>query len=115
MLQAPVVPIPESDKYMNEYDFTVTFEDKDITVPTGFIYDGASIPKIGLVWMITYTNFHPKVMTPALIHDYLYTTGSHGKDFADRFFRTLLLKNGVPKIKAGMMYKAVKHFGKGNF
>lgn len=85
-----------------------------ITVPTGFIYDKASVPRI--FWAL---------MPPdglyggaACIHDWIYH--NHGilkdgrvftKEMADELFYKIMLLDGVNKIKAKTMYLAVKWFG----
>jgi hypothetical protein len=84
-----------------------------VTVPAGFKWDGASVPRI--LWSIipawgSYSG-------AALVHDWLYR--SHlvtscassrkkvTKQQADRVFYELMLKDGVAKSKAWAMWQAV--------
>ncbi len=90
-----------------------------ITVPAGFITDLASVPRA--LWII----FPPfgKYTGAATIHDYLYVMGGkipggarvYTKAYADGIFREACLVEGVGKIKAWLMWKAVCIGGKGNF
>ena len=83
-----------------------------ITVPTGFITDGASIPKM----------FH-NILGPfgcyfhaALIHDYLYSPSSTGhfetdRQEADMIFKEAMFNVGVPWPTREIIYRAVRLFG----
>ena len=69
----------------------------------GFIFDGASIPfGIGKGDM--------RLLVPALWHDWLCREqrSSCSRKFASLVFKELLLKCGIPKIKAQIMYSAVE-------
>lgn len=103
-------PVPGKDQYklVVEYTLSVTVEETpiEITVPKDFIYDGASIPSFA--WTLIYTPFHPDMMLPALIHDYLYKTHETDRDTADSIFYYLLIENGVEKITAEVMHAAVR-------
>lgn len=83
-----------------------------ITVPKGFIWDGASAPirssvrKDGLI------------RAAALIHDYLYqnlgratNALSFSRKGADKLFRKIMLEAGMSRWKAGKAYWAVRGFG----
>jgi len=82
---------------------------KGAYVPKGFITDGASIPKY-------LRNFFPhggRKFAPAVVHDVLYRTIDHkfSREEADDLFLDAMLYNGVNKITAMIIYKAVRYFG----
>lgn len=78
-------------------------------IPKGFVSDGASIPN--MFWKLIGTPFSPAYIEAAFVHDYLICTNYDGKS-TDKYFLELLLKNGVNKIKANLMYAAVVLFRK---
>jgi len=92
-----------AETYFFEYDGYC------VVVPMGYEYDGASIPPA--FWQVLGSPFHPKYMTAALAHDYLYTTHETTKEYADSLFKALLLQSGVNDISASLMYNAVHLFG----
>lgn len=85
---------------------------KFIKVPKGFRTDGASIPKP--FWSIVGNPFE-EYMEAAVIHDYLYRTGTGTKKHADKVFLQAMKDSGVNPIKRRTMYYAVKFFGKGSW
>jgi len=84
----------------------------EYNILAGFKYDGASIPKV--FWSLIGGKFHPDFQLAALLHDYMYAM-KLGRNKADRYFHRLLLKRGVSKIKARLMYLAVSWFGKSHY
>ena len=83
-------------------------------VPTGFVTDGASIPRF--FWSFIGSPFTGKYVEVAILHDYLYS-GVEDISFkeANKIFYKGMLKAGVNPIKAYLMYKAVCLFGKKRF
>lgn len=84
-----------------------------VTVPGGFIFDLASIPRP--VWSLI-APFELSLVAP-LIHDYLYRNlgeMSPGKfvsrEDTDSIFHELMYLEGVPKWKRKLAYKAVRVF-----
>lgn len=107
---------------MDEYLLKETFYisrpkwDLELTVPSGIIFDGASIPRI--CWTTTGSPFLPAFIGPALVHDTIYIKGcdnlrKYTKKEADDVFHKLLRENGVGRYTAWKMHKAVRLFGKG--
>jgi hypothetical protein len=82
---------------------------KDITAQAGFVFNGASIPRI--FWITTGTPFDPQYEAGALIHDWIYQKQKHSRKYADQLFREILLANGVSKYQANKIYYAVRVFG----
>ncbi len=119
----PICGVTPNGLYVLSEDYTYRFGglEKDppgvvtgtlITVPEGFVWDGASAPirssvrKDGLI------------RAAALIHDYLYRNLGRATDSlsfsrkgADRLFRAIMLKAGMSRWKAGKAYFAVRWFG----
>jgi len=109
MIQPNLSPVPWEDQYYLNDDYTIMYGDIKIVVPWAFTFDGASIPSIG--WRLTYTPFHPKVMAPALTHDWPYLTHQVPREVADQMFYDRLILNGADPKKARWMHWAVEKFG----
>lgn len=77
-----------------------------ITVPSGFISDGASVPRI--FW----TLFSPfgEYFRAALVHDFLYTGANrvYNRAESDRIFLEAMVEAGVPFIRRRLIYRAVR-------
>lgn len=83
----------------------------EITVPSGFITDFASIPQI--FWNILPPT-GPEYGKAAVIHDFLYSGGMKGqftRAQADQTFADAMKVLGVPAWKRVVMYDAVRAFG----
>lgn len=83
-----------------------------LIVPTEFITDLASIPRLfrNLPWL------DPNGLSrrPAVVHDWLYGSRAgrrFGKQFADSFLRSALMSEGAAKGTAHSFYLAVSWFG----
>lgn len=90
---------------------TVTFNGKTLTVPAGFSYDGASVPRF--FWRVIFPPVHPKTRRAALFHDYINRTQPQGwtRKGADQLFYALLVEDGTCKIRAKFAYWGVRLFG----
>lgn len=99
------------DKCILEADYIYSINGFLITVPKGFITDGASIPK-SLQWI--YEPFG-EYIKGAVIHDYLYSkyndTGIN-RTLADKIFDFIMKETGVNAKTRRKFYVAVKYFGK---
>lgn len=86
-----------------------------VTVPRGFVTDGASVPY--LAQLITgWRPWDEPHRWGAIVHDWLYCQngGAHlqaPKAWADRAFRATLLAAGASTFRAETMYRAVRYFG----
>lgn len=80
-------------------------------VPAGFVFDGASVPQ--MLW--SFMDPAGEAFEAACVHDYLYETSLKTKDYADKAFRSMLLRYGVDAYKAEVAYRAVRRFGKGSY
>jgi hypothetical protein len=80
-----------------------------ITVPGGFITDGASIPRC--FWNILAP--FGEYFEAAIIHDYLYSP--HNRRFtraqADAIFKEAMFNVGIGWLKRETIYRAVRAFG----
>lgn len=90
-----------------------------LTIPRGFPFDLASIPRI-------FTRLIARFelgIEPPLVHDYLYSLGGRpprgrinpyrrfDREEADRIFLDLMLRRGIKKWKAYLAFIAVRLFG----
>ena len=85
----------------------------DITVPSGFLTDLASVPTVANLFITPFGRHSPA----AVFHDWCYEKagGYHSKAFADALFFALLQWMHVSPVKAAVMYAAVKIGGRGNY
>lgn len=82
-------------------------EGRHITVPSGFITDLASVPRV--LWSVvppfgTYTY-------AAIIHDYLYRQGGTSRVVADATFAEVMEVEGTDKFTRLIVYLSVRMFG----
>ena len=80
----------------------------DFSVPKGYCYDGASIPRF--FWRIIGSNSDNRFLVPALVHDVLCE--NHGyidydRSFSTDVFNTLLEGSGVNGFKRFFMKNSV--------
>jgi len=93
---------------MEDYAFSIVGGGV-LTVPAGFWYNSANIPKP--FWQITYSPFDPIILTGALAHDWLYTSKQVSREVADKTLEEYLVEFGGNKIKADAILLAVRVFG----
>ena len=107
--QPTLTAIPNQNRYQLVRDYEIEVEDVEVVVPKFFRYDGASIP--APAWQLTYSPFHPDVMLPSLVHDWLFYNHQVDQEKADDIFYRLLRDNGVDYLKANTMWLAVRTAG----
>jgi hypothetical protein len=90
------------------YDVGVEGSGDKITVPYGFTTDFASTPSILWGLMGGPWGRHGNA---AVIHDYLYWSRARPRPDADRVFHEGMRIMGVGRIRARMMWSAVRVFG----
>ena len=78
-----------------------------ITVPSGFITDFASVPRLPVVYLLNGDTAH----AAAVVHDYLYAAAYIPRNLADKILYEAMRVTGVPLWRAGAMYAAVRLFG----
>ncbi len=105
-----LIPIEDS-LWKTSVDFNFTVNEREYTIPKGFISNLASTPRF--IWM-----FLPpatgRYRVPSLIHDYMYDCGGD-RAYCDTVYYYCMLKYDVPNWKAKIIYTAVKWFGKSHF
>ncbi|MBK9949917.1 MAG: DUF1353 domain-containing protein [Nitrospira sp.] len=89
-------------------------EIRGITIPRGFVWDGASIPGVIRPWMGD--PFEGPNRDAGLLHDYLYATCYIPRGQSDELFHRELLADGDAAYEAYLKWAAVrvagaKHYG----
>lgn len=84
---------------------------RTITVPTGFVTDYASVPRIPVAWYLA-GGEAPK---PAVVHDYLYTSHELPRATADAVFREAMAVVGQPAWRRWLMWAGVRLGGAAPF
>jgi len=88
-------------------EFVIDFQ--NVTIPAGFISDGASIPRA--LWCLLDPPVTASTLVPSIIHDYLYRYQICTREAADSMYDDLLRKNGYSAIKRWLVYKGLRWFG----
>lgn len=89
-------------------DLTAQWGRWQIRVREGYDTDGASIPRAA--WRVVGHPFE-EYEAAAIVHDVLYDSEYWVRDQADDCFHDLMRACGVGKLRAGIMYRAVRMFG----
>jgi hypothetical protein len=92
--------------YLLDSPMNVIINNTQLVVPSGFSTDGASIPRI--FWFTTGTPFSPHYMRGAIIHDYLYQTGTFERKDSDLIMYNFLLADDTSKYNALKIYYALR-------
>lgn len=89
--------------------FIVTIDGQKLEVPAGFETDFASVPRLPF----TYWLFGNIAHRPAVVHDWLYNAGGtdEQREYADNVLYHAMLADGVAKLRAKMVFQAVRSFG----
>ena len=101
--------VPGTDTERLIFNYEVRKLGHRIIIAKGFVFDGASIPRV--FWLSTGCPFRPRYRAATVVHDYLYSIKSDRK-LADQIFKQMLLDAGVSKVKTAMMYRSLRMFGK---
>ena len=134
-IKQPLI-IPVSDKYYRlveqyVYEWDVNDCKNRITIPRGFTYDGASVPRIA--WTVSGLRPDGLIRAAALVHDWIYmhkgklpngsqkyfdkvrswrdAYGFWTRKDTDRLFARIMREAGVSKCKRRMAFRAVRMFG----
>ena len=94
-----------------DFSFTVKVNGKHyhIEIQQGFIFDGASIPRIA--WRVVGHPYQMPLLVCALPHDILYASEFFKKEECDWIFLELMKSVGINWIKRNTIWSAVKLFG----
>ena len=105
--------------FINKKTLDVRLYDKEkeniyeFSIPKGYCYDGASIPKF--FHRIIGSNTDNNFLIPALIHDYLcenHKIINYDREFSTKVFNALLEVSEVGKFKRFLMKNSVNIFQK---
>lgn len=80
----------------------------DITVPVGFHFDGASVPRAAWWFCSPFAGRHARA---ACLHDWLCETSDDQRK-TDKLFFEAMKSDGVDLFKRFVMFKAVKAYQK---
>ena len=83
----------------------------EFTIPKGYSYDGASIPRV--FWRLIGAKTDPAFLIPSMIHDVLcehHEYVNNDRYFADKVFERLLYVSGVPSFNRWLMFHSVEGY-----
>lgn len=94
--------------YRVKRDWEIKIDGERITVPAGFVFDGDSVPRFPIVYLMAKARVGLK---PTAVHDYLYDTREVSRARADRIFLRMMEETDVRWIWRRVHYAAVRAFG----
>lgn len=113
-----VTPVSEEDwMLLAPFRVRVTDESRlvlfgaDVVIyvaPRGFTTDFASVPRLPMAFLLA----GGTATKSAVLHDYLYRTGMASRARADAIFAAAMRTEGVPGWRRGLMWSAVRLFGR---
>lgn len=119
-LSAPVISyLPGRELWRLDEPYSVALEGHRITIPAGFTFDLASVPR-PLWWLIA--PFELSIAAP-LVHDFLYNNAgappegtvvpprTYTRAQADRLFLLIMRREGVPAWRRKLAYLGTRLFG----
>jgi len=68
---------------LDQFQFTEFYTTPEVTIPEGFITDGASVPR----WLQGLYPSYYKYFPAAAVHDYMYGSGLYDRAVCDALFR----------------------------
>jgi len=91
-------------------DFKVDLGETIVSVPKGFVTNGASVPRI--FWWLCAPMAGP-FGEASVVHDYLYSSFSdcQSRSFADKALYNIGRYRGANLVRAKAVYRAVRLFG----
>lgn len=95
----------------NKWQLLEPWSYSNLTIPEGFITDGASVPR--LFWWIASPS--GDLFEASVVHDYMYSNSINSKRDADKMFKIVANYYGANKLRIFLAYNMVKIFGKGNY
>lgn len=78
----------------------------EYVVPTGYITDFASVPRVPIAFLLDGGTAH----RPSTLHDYLITSHLVSRERADELFREAMESLNMPPSRVRRMYNAVRAF-----
>lgn len=87
----------------------ITDQSERIDIPIGFVFDGASIPKVA--WFFIGHPLDQEYLAPSAIHDNLYRTQEFSRSKTDYIFKQAMRDNGVSYLKRTVMWSFCRTFG----
>ena len=80
---------------------------EDITVPTGFRTDFATVPRVPIFFDL----FGDRAHAAATLHDYMYENLTYDRHVCDSILYEAMVASGVLRWRAKLMYLAVRIMG----
>jgi hypothetical protein len=103
----------QADRFRGLVVVVHTTEIEGVLIPRTFPSDGATIPRP--LWPFVGSPFSPDSLEAAVVHDYLYSMALGTRKDADKLFHKMLRQGGVGRLRAGLMWLAVRLFGRGRY
>lgn len=85
----------------------VSFEFDGVTyvIPEGFMTDFSSVPRL-FRWLVSPVGQPHQVA--GVVHDFLYSSGAVTRKQADAAFKAAAAAAGSPRLRAALMYRAIR-------
>jgi len=96
-------------KLLSDFIYKSALVDSLIVVPTGFVTDFASVPRLPIIFLLV----GDTAIEASCVHDFLYRSGAFDRSMCDRIFREAAIESGVPAWRVFLLYNGVRLFGSG--
>lgn len=102
---------------LQQIEVTIKYKNNTykFTIPRGYRWDGATIPRI--FWRLVGAKTDPRFLIPSMIHDVLCENKhyvNYDRYLADKVFERLLYVANVPAFTRWLMFHSVDNFQKFN-
>lgn len=94
-----------------DVDFIAQIDSDRLCVPTGFVTDFASVPRLPFAYML----FGDTAHRAAVLHDYLYSLGKCKREYADFVLMSAMQADGQGWFMRKAMWLGVRLFGGSHF
>lgn len=112
LLTEPTIQRAGAGRYQLVTPFEARVNGLAVSVPAGFVTDGASVP--ALFWLLVSNPYAPSSLRAAILHDALcrsHGMGQLSSATVHAAFYVALLAEGCAPLRAWAMYQAVRWCG----
>lgn len=94
------------------WEFT-TSKGEHYTIPAGYTSDGMSVPRF--FYRVLSARVDPRTSGPSIVHDFRYENHIGTRAECDADYRSDLIANGFPRVKAYLVWTGVRIGGRSHY
>ena len=112
MIYPVVTPCPENPRlWLLHSTMEIHTRAGRLRIISGFVTDGASIPRLPGFWLLIGHPMQGDVLPAAICHDGLYSAKITTRKMADQILLDIMCVYAVNRVKARIIWAAVRLFG----